>query len=236
MSIWSDHVIPHKPFEKIGPSLWSVTGYKSKGGLPRNMVIYRLSDNSILIHSAVALDDEGMKVIESLGDPSILVVPNRFHRMDAGVYKERYPDIKVVCPEAARTHVEKVVSVDDTCENVLPSHGIICHPPAGIKPGELCYEIDSGNGKALIMTDLMFNLQHGEGLSGFIFKHLGSTGFFGLTKIGKFLMLSNKSAFQTWIREMSELEGLRFICMAHGENIIENAPEHMIEAANALGN
>jgi hypothetical protein len=55
--------------------------------VPREMVLYRLADATLLIHTAIALNEPGMAKLESLGTPKILVVPNRIHRFDAGVYR-----------------------------------------------------------------------------------------------------------------------------------------------------
>ena len=45
--------------------------------------------------------------LESLGRPKILIVPNRIHRLDAGVYKKCYPQLVIVCPAVAEPYVEK---------------------------------------------------------------------------------------------------------------------------------
>ena len=53
-----------------------------------------------------------MKEIEAFGTPSVLVVPNGFHRLDAKVFKDRYPAMRVYCPAGDRKKVEQVVKVD----------------------------------------------------------------------------------------------------------------------------
>lgn len=193
---WHSHVLPHSAIEELAPNLWHVTGtLPSSTMVPREMVLYRLADSSLLIHSAIALDEQTMAQLESLGTPKILVVPNRIHRLDAGVYKQRYPQLIVVCPAAAKQYVEEVVEVDGIAEEVLPAYNITCHTPAGIRPQELVYELPLPTGKALVFTDILFNLnksylqQHlptGE----FILQWLGASvigasGFFGITGLGK---------------------------------------------------
>src|SRR2546422_2881860 len=106
------HVLPHGPIEPLAAGLWRVTGFTPPGALvPREMVLYRLAGSGLLVHSAVALDAAGIAQLESLGRPEVLVVPNRMHRIDAGLYKRRYPGMRVVCPAAARSIVEEVVAV-----------------------------------------------------------------------------------------------------------------------------
>lgn len=66
-----------------------------------------------------------MRQLEELGTPTIMVVPNGMHRSDCAVWKERFPDIRVVCPAAAKSAVEAVVPIDATCEQVeSPAFGV----------------------------------------------------------------------------------------------------------------
>ncbi len=82
---WHAHVFPHGAIEELAPNLWHVTGtLPSSTMVPREMVLYRLADATLLIHSAIALDESGMAKLESLGTPKILVVPNCIHREGTG--------------------------------------------------------------------------------------------------------------------------------------------------------
>ncbi len=84
---WLAHVLPHSPIQELTPNLWHVTGVlPSVGQAPREMVIYKLPDSTLLIHSAIALDEADMTQLESLGTPKIMIVPNRIHRIDARGY------------------------------------------------------------------------------------------------------------------------------------------------------
>lgn len=178
---WQSHVVPHGAIEKLAPNLWHVTGsLPSFTMVPREMVIYRLADASLLIHSAIALNEAAMAELESLGTPKIIIVPNRIHRLDAGIYKQRYPQLIIVCPAAAKPYVEQVVAVDGIAEEVLPTYGIICHEPHGIRPQELVYELPLSTGKALVFTDILFNLnksyfQHNLPNEQFLLQWLGTS-------------------------------------------------------------
>jgi hypothetical protein len=57
-----------------------------------------------------------MSTIEQLGRPEVMIVPNSWHRADAAVFKERYPNLKVVCPKAAMDKVNEKVKVDISAE------------------------------------------------------------------------------------------------------------------------
>jgi hypothetical protein len=237
---WQQHVLPHSQVRQLGPALWYVTGSLPKGSMPRTMVVHRLSGGEsgrarLLIHSAVALNDAGMNQLEALGTPSVMIVPNRFHRLDAAVWKERYPELQVLCPEAAAPQVKARVPVDGSCEASLPGYEIVCHATPGIRAGELCYEMACGDGtKALVVTDVLFNLPDLPGLDGKIFKWLGSTGFFGITRIGRLMMMNDRQAFKQWLLDLSRRTDIAHVVVGHGDPLSGNVAEKLKAAAGRL--
>lgn len=238
---WTAHVLPHSPIQELAPNLWHITGIlPSAGPAPREMIIYQLPDSTLLIHSAIALDEAGMAQLESLGTPKIMIVPNRIHRMDAQVYKQRYPDLWVVAPAVAKPYVEEVVPVDATAEELLPNYGIICHEPAGIRPQELVYELPLPNGKALIFTDILFNLTDAYldryvPRSKLILGWLGARGYFGITALGKRFFMTDQIAYRHWLNHLADsVPSLRVISVAHGEPITHHCGERLREAAARL--
>ena len=72
-------VLPHSSLKPLKANLWMVTGSLKGRHMPRNMVVYKMKDGGLLIHSAIALDEAGFKALEALGEPTVLIVPNGFH-------------------------------------------------------------------------------------------------------------------------------------------------------------
>jgi pimeloyl-ACP methyl ester carboxylesterase len=198
------------------------------------MLLYRYAPERLLVHSAVALDPAGMQQLEALGTPGVILVPNRMHRLQAPAYAERYPEARVVCPAAVRDHVAKVVSVQATVEEVLPELGGRCHAPPGVKPGELVYELPLEGGVALAFTDLLFNLPYQRGVSGWLTRLIGSSGFFGVTRVGRMLLVDDRRALAAWLREQAAREDLRLISVAHGERVGAACGQRLREAAGRL--
>jgi hypothetical protein len=230
MSDWKSHVQPHGPLVALGPRLWQVTGEMANPPIPRNMTVWRMDDGGLWIHSAVALDDAGMAALEALGRPAVMVVPNTFHRLDAAVWKARYPDLRVVCPEAARKKVEEVVKVDGN-DTDIP--GITTHEVAGLKPVEHFYTLDSGAGPALVVTDALFNLDHRPGFSGFVLKVIGSTGSFRMTNIARFALLKDARAYQGWLQRAAQ-DPPAVVTVAHGDPVTADVADRLREAAARL--
>jgi hypothetical protein len=54
---WQSHVLAHSPIKELAPNFWHVTGVLENVVPPREMVLYRLPDSNLLIHSAIALDE-----------------------------------------------------------------------------------------------------------------------------------------------------------------------------------
>lgn len=234
MSTWDKHVLPHGKLQALAPNLWQVTGSLPHGPLPRNMAVYRFPNKQLLVHSAIALDKPTITDLESLGTPSWLLVPSGLHRLDAAVYKSRYPAMQVICPRAARARVEKVVKVDAVCEDVLPPLGVGCLAPAGLRPGELVYDFALSDGRALVMCDTLFNLRAARGLDMLLLKLLGSAGFFGITRLGRLLKLKDKAAFKAWLIEQAARRDLKVIAVAHGEAITTQTSQALSAAAERL--
>src|SRR6476619_4389012 len=104
---WDKHVLPHGKLQALSENLWQVTGSLPRGNLPRNMIVYRFPNNQLLLHSAIALDKATITELEQLGALTWLLIPSAYHRLDAAVYRARYPAMKVICPHAIRKVVQK---------------------------------------------------------------------------------------------------------------------------------
>ena len=234
MTAWEKHIHPHGDLVQLAPGLWQVTGTLPRSPLPRNMQIWRAATGDLLIHSAICLNSEGMEAIEALGTVRWIVVPCAMHRADIAPYRARYPEAQILCPSAAKSKVEEVVSVDDLCESVLPTLGIKVHEPRGLKPFEQHLEcpLEDGN-KALIVTDALFNLgpQPPTGFGGLMLKWLGSVGPLGMTRMGRWLILKDRSAWQAYLENLAEIPDLTVLAIAHGESIVGNVGESLRQAA-----
>jgi hypothetical protein len=234
-SNFSTHVLPHSDFTTLADNIWQVTGSLKHGHMPRNMVVHKMpSTGGLWIHSCIALNEQRMAALESFGEPEVLVVPNGMHRLDAKVYKDRYPNLKVVCPKAAVQKVEQKLKVDGTSEDVLPPLGVKVLNPDGVKPFELVYELPTNNGAALVFTDLLFNLDHLPGFDGLLMRLIGSTGFFGMTKIGRMLLLRDAAKFSSWLSALASRKDLSLLMVAHGKEISVDVANHLRNAASRL--
>jgi hypothetical protein len=224
---------PHDDIEQLAPNFWTV-----RGSLPfplkRHMAICRLGDGTLLLHSAIAMSDDGMAKLDALGRPSVLIVPHTGHRMDAPFYKARYPQVRVLAPAAARAKVEEVIKVDATCEEALPALGVRVHPVPAFKNHELAYELDlEGGGKALIMSDAVANRDHPKGFGGWFFANVtgGIKGRLGVARIMRVMMMTSKAEARAGLEKLAEISDLTLLSVAHGRPVRDDVSAALREAA-----
>jgi hypothetical protein len=230
-----EKILPHGDFKEIDDRLWTLDGELPHTTLPRTMTVFKMDDGGLWIHSAIALNEETQKKLESFGRPKFLVVPNTMHRLDAPHYKNIYPSIQVVCPQAAIEKVQEKVLVDDTCENAFRGSEIKVHSVPGVKPIELAYELPLAHGgKGLVINDLIVNVPELKGVSGWALKILGRIGFFRTPPMTKLILLENKEKFKNWLLKQSQRKDIRIITLAHGRSITEKTSELLMRAARLV--
>lgn len=228
-------ILQHGDPEELAPGLWSVTG-SLPIPLRRNMVIYRLADGTLLLHSVVAMNDAGMAKLDALGKPSIVIVPNTGHRLDAPFYKERYPNVRIVCPVEIRAKVEEKVAVDATAEEALPPLGVRPHALPGYKGGELAYEVTVPGGKGLLMADAVANSDYSPSLVGKLMAAIsgGIKGRLGVARIVKLAMMRNKETARADLNRLADIPDLRILVPCHGRPLLDGCSEALREAAASI--
>jgi hypothetical protein len=234
---YCDKILKHSDLIQLSNNIWIIQGTLPQPGpkFPRTMTIYRQHNSEdLILHSVICVSDDVLAKIECLGKITYIIVPNKFHCMDAAAYLDRFPHAQVLCPESCIDAVSMHVTVSQYCERVFPNLcdnesisstfvGLRWGKPngAGDECGELIFTADSENGtKALICTDLMFNLDKykSDGVS----KFLGSADGFGVTAIG-YISAENPRALYNWLNDNICYNAakwrLNIIIVGHGDVI-----------------
>ena len=229
-------VLPHGKLSEIDTNILTVTGniHMPFTELPRRMTVARLADARLVVFSAMALDEGSMQVLESYGQPAFLVVPSDKHRLDAKVWKDRYPAMQVVAPAGSRKKVEDVVHVDTTEPRFDdPNVQFITVPGTGRHEAALL--IDSPEGATLVLNDLIGNIRDMSGFGGWF---LRKTNFAGEEPQVPLPVLwttvDDKSALRTQFLKWAELPALKRILVSHGEPIEEEPAEVLRDLAQSL--
>lgn len=229
-------VLPHGPVTVIDDGILTVTGRIPLPlvELERRMTVVRLADGSTVIYSAVALGEETMKQIEALGPPRYLVVPGDAHRLDAKIYKERYPRLRVLTPLGARDRVEKAVHVDAT-EVDFGDPDVTWHVVAGSGGHEAALLVRRASGITILLSDLIGNLRRKGGFEGWMLHVMG----FGddvpvVPTVERLLMVESKAQLRQQFLDWAAIPDLRRIIMSHGKPIEHGAAQALLDLAGAL--
>ena len=144
-------VLPHDPVQKLSENLWRVEGALGKTNR-RVMSVIRLRDGRLIVHNAIALDEPEMKELEAWGEMAAILVPNRFHRQDCRIWKDRYPKAKLFCPAAAAGAVAQVAAVDGSYADAPGDDGVKVRHLMGIGDREGVVEVQSADGLGLVFA------------------------------------------------------------------------------------
>ncbi len=236
------NVLPHSTISSLTENIWVVTGDIPHMSLERIMVVARLGNGELLLHSAIAMNEAQMAELEALGKPAHLVVPNSFHRLDAARYKARYPDMAVYCPSGAKTKVEKLVPVDFTYEERPlpdpddPSVVLIEYGHPNFIEGNL--QVRSADGVTAIFCDLLFNIPKGKtGLFWLLYGGLmRSWGGLKVSPASRALLTisGTKEAYRRWLETQADSQDIVRIVPGHGEIVHENAAEALRSVASSI--
>jgi hypothetical protein len=227
-------VLPHGPVRAVDDRILTVEGDipMPLGKFPRRMTVVGLSRNRSAIFSAIALNDNDMRRVEEVGKPSFLIVPNDHHRLDAHAWKERYPNIKVVCPPAAKKSVSEAAPVEAT-KDILNDKDVDFVVVDGTGKGEAALVVRRKSGTTLIANDVIANVRHPRGLGGKLIVRLFGFGKRRpqVPRVVKRAMIEDKKKLAVQLRQWSEIPQLRRIIPSHGEIVDRPAPalERMAE-------
>jgi hypothetical protein len=225
-------VCPHGPIEKVTEKQWRVSAPVPGTPFPRTMNLVRLSDGRLIIHNGIALDDREMKELEAWGTPSFLIVPGSGHRIDAKIYKTRYPGMRVIAPRGAKKRIDEVVHVDATeCDFGDPD--VHYELLDGTGEGEGVLIVRSKAGTTLVFNDIVMNMQKLPGFGGFMMGLMGFTGPQPKVSLPtRMVVVKDKKALRAELEKRATTPDLTRIEVGHG-NAITSDPAGVLRSAAA---
>ena len=221
-------VLPHAPIERLSERLWRIEGALPNMPLRRVMAIARRSDGGLVVHNAIAVDDAAIAAIQALGPIAAIVVPSGYHRLDAGVFHDRYPAARVICPRGARAKVEQVAPVTGGYEDEPADPAIALETLDGTAANEGVMIVRDGDGTSLVFNDIVFNMPHQRGVSGFVLRFLtASTGGPRVSRIARWFIARDKPALRGHLERLAATPALRRILVSHHE-VIDRDPARVL--------
>jgi hypothetical protein len=191
------------------------------------MSVARLRDGRLVVHNAIALDDAEMKELDAWGEVAAILVPNRFHRQDCRIWKDRYPKARVLCPKAATAAVAKAVAVEGSYSDAPGDDTVRVRHLEGIGEREGVIEVHSADGVTLVFCDTLLNLPARGGPIGFL---LHPTGVPSVPRFTRWFFAKDLGALQKDLRALAALRPVRLI-PGHGAVVTDGTAA--LEAAAA---
>jgi hypothetical protein len=219
-------VLPHGPVEAIDHGILCVAGEVRMplATFPRRMTIAALGDGGCVVFSPICLGEQAMREVEQFGDPRFMIVPNGFHRLDARPWKQRYPELKVLCPPGAKKRVARAVPVDAT-RDIMADDAVDFIIADGVRRAESALLIRRSAGRTLVINDLISHVRHPRGLGANIIARLLRFGVKRpeMAREVRYLLVDDKAALAAQFRAWAEL-GPRRIIPSHGDIIDDPVP------------
>lgn len=216
---------------RLAENLWLVTGKLPSLGLRRNMVVARQDDGRLVIHNAIAVNEATRRELAALGEPSALIVPSGYHRMDAPAYRAAFPSLRVVAPQGARAKVEEVVPVDATYDDTLGSEdsSVLLEHLDGVAKQEGVMLVRSKDGTTVVLNDAVFNMDSpSKLLPRVITTILGSAPGPRVSRLVKYGLMKDRAMARAHLERLASLPDLVRVIVAH-DKVAEGA-----EAKRAL--
>jgi hypothetical protein len=194
------------------------------------MTVVKRLDGTLLFYNAIPVDDATLAKLRELGTPAQLILPNRYHAIDAAAFAHRLA-LTAFCPAVA---VEPLAS-QLTCQPITAfplDASLQLFSVAGFKT----HEVVLITGKTLLVADLLTNVPHAGGFNGLMMRLVGFSGPKPMLprpvrlRVGRDL-----AAVGALMRELAAVDRLSRIIPSHGDIIETNAREALREASLVLG-
>lgn len=224
-------IYPYEPPRALAPDLWQIRG-SLPAPVPRNMTVHRLPDGRLVLYSVVAMHDGGMRALEALGAPAIMVIPHDRHHMDAPFYKARYPALRVLAPHGRTV---RGVAIDADISE-LTALGVKAYEVPGSSYHDVALEVPlGGDARALVVCEVLTHIDPPGGLLRLVFKLLGPPGGgFGVARAVRLREVVDRPGLREWLEGAAARGDLRMVLVGHGEPLLRDVGGELLRAARQV--
>lgn len=211
---------------ELAPDVWSITDdLTMPGGLyfSIRMVVVRLADGGLLLHSPVPISDDRAAALAALGEVRHLVAPNKLHHLHLAAAQARYPGATTWAAPGLADKIAGLKADHTLGEGTPPwADELEPHFVAGIPwmNETAFYHRASGT---LVVTDLFFNFHSAPNAwNRFWFTVLGVLGRAKQSPLVR-LQTKDKAAAAASAHALVALQPARVV-PAHGDVVSDDAP------------
>jgi hypothetical protein len=203
--------------------------------LTATMAVLRLSDNSLLLYSPLAMTAERRAAIETLGSVAHLYAPNLYHHLWIGEWSAAFP--------SARLHAPAPLAKKRRDLRIDRAHGAAPEPAFEGVVDELAIEgfrleesvLLYRPARTLVVADLVHNV--GRPQHRWTKLYTRSMGFYDRVALSRLLRWTSFSDRTAARRSIDELLALRFdrLIVGHGAPLAAGGREALAQAYTWLG-
>ncbi len=212
--------------QQVVPGIFRATRPHGNGW-ENAMHVLRLSDGSLLVHSATDLGAATFEALRKLGEVRWLFAPNHYHHLGIPSFAREFPEAKVVAAAAAVKRLRgkgmNVVALDSV-DISLPA-GAKFLVAEGTKTGETILVWPGEDGPTWVVCDAFFNVPKLTGVAGAVLRALKTGPGFSLGKTFEWLVLKDRDGYRTWIDRVLDVEPPSRMLFSHGEPLVVEAAE-----------
>ncbi len=164
-------VLKPSPLTQRGPNLWTIDDdIPGLAGVNRRMTVVKRADGTLLFFNAVPMPDATLAQLRAMGTPTALVLPNRYHALDAAAFAQKL-NVTTFMPDVALPALAPMVTGRSISE-LPPGDDVTAITLESFHTREVALVV----GKTLVVGDVVSNVPHGRGLRAWLMKTIGFTG------------------------------------------------------------
>jgi glyoxylase-like metal-dependent hydrolase (beta-lactamase superfamily II) len=197
---------------------------------PTRCTVVRMPDESLLMHSPVALDDATTRAIEALGEVRTIVAPSLIHHLFVKEAHARFPKARVFATPTLRKKIPGLPGTDvlETSERFTAFPGLPATFHAGAPAIDETVFFHEASG-SLLCTDMVFNVTRPSTFgTRFFLSCVGCNGRFGQSRVWR-LLGKDKGLLASRIRRVFDFPFDRVV-MGHGDVVDTDAYARTREA------
>ena len=189
------------------------------------MAVVGLSAGGLLVVSPGSpLSEALFEQLSGWGAPLFLLAPNHFHHLGIAAWKARFPEASVVAHPRAHTRLRKKVpsvQIDGLAHlNAALQEDVRVFGPPMAKQGETWISVKTKDGVAWFVTDGIINEERlPSGPVGLVLRLLGFRTELMINPLFKRLFLTDKVAYQEWLRAELDRDRPVLFVPSHGAPI-----------------
>lgn len=218
------HDAPH--VRPLAPDLWEVEQHIRFGlHIRRRMVVVRLADGGLWLHSPIPLDDALARELAALGLVAHVVAPNCFHHISADATKKRYPDA-ILWAAPGLADKRRDVTFDRTLAEDMDWGPTLAAVHLRGAPTINEFVFHHAPSRTLICTDVLHNIQHEPSrLTRLLYRALGVHGRLGHSRYYRRLTRDRAAMDASLDRVLAW--PIEQVVMAHGDVVTAIDPDHL---------